>query len=161
MPDAAGLVIAGDHEYARAYAARGDGVGVPAVRPQLLSYAAEIEAERDHVLASSTGETLDDDALAEAQRQRDTPDALDEPAFQALNASAHFDRVLYDGGEFVIHAQLRQTCGDPPATPDHRRPHPGPHRHHPPLGPVPPANPAVKVGLPVTHGSNLIATTRR
>ena len=26
--------------------------------------------------------------------------AFDEPAFQALNASAHFDRVLYDGGEF-------------------------------------------------------------
>src|SRR6185437_7606105 len=25
---------------------------------------------------------------------------LDEPAFTALNASAHFDRVLYDGGEF-------------------------------------------------------------
>jgi len=39
--------------------------------------------------------------LAEAQRERDTPDAaLGEPAFQALNASAHFDRVLYDGGEF-------------------------------------------------------------
>ena len=39
-------------------------------------------------------------ALAEAQRQRDTPDTPLEPAFQALNASAHFDRVLYDGGEF-------------------------------------------------------------
>jgi superfamily II DNA or RNA helicase len=178
MPDAAGLVIAGDHEDARAYAAllRGltgrrpvvvlsddpaasrkisaftdsgerwmvavrmvsEGVDIPRLAvgvyaasvstalffaqavgrfvrarrrgetasvflpsvPQLLSYAAEIEAERDHVLASRTGETLDDDALAEAQRQRDTPDVLDEPAFQALNASAHFDRVLYDGGEF-------------------------------------------------------------
>ena len=43
----------------------------------------------------------DELALAEAQRERDTPDApLDEPAFTALNASAHFDRVLYDGGEF-------------------------------------------------------------
>jgi superfamily II DNA or RNA helicase len=178
MPDAAGLVIAGDHEDARAYAAllRGltdrrpvvvlsddpaasrkisaftdsgerwmvavrmvsEGVDIPRLAvgvyaasvstalffaqavgrfvrarrrgetasvflpsvPQLLSYAAEIEAERDHVLASRTGETLDDDALAEAQRQRDPPDVLDEPAFQALNASAHFDRVLYDGGEF-------------------------------------------------------------
>src|SRR5262249_14939858 len=38
--------------------------------------------------------------LAEALRERDTPDQLDEPAFEALNASAHFDRVLYDGGEF-------------------------------------------------------------
>jgi hypothetical protein len=43
----------------------------------------------------------DELALAEALRERDTPDApLDEPAFTALNASAHFDRVLYDGGEF-------------------------------------------------------------
>jgi Type III restriction enzyme, res subunit len=29
-----------------------------------------------------------------------TPDQLGEPAFQPLNASVHFDRVLYDGGEF-------------------------------------------------------------
>ena len=28
------------------------------------------------------------------------PTSLDEPAFQPLNASAHFDRVLFDGGEF-------------------------------------------------------------
>ena len=69
--------------------------------PVLLSYAAELEAERDHVLRSPLAETPEDElALAEAQRQRDTPDTFDEPAFQALNASAHFDRVLYDGGEF-------------------------------------------------------------
>ena len=69
--------------------------------PVLLAYAAELEAERDHVLRSPLGQTPEDElALAEAQRQRDTPDALGEPAFQALNASAHFDRVLYDGGEF-------------------------------------------------------------
>jgi hypothetical protein len=44
----------------------------------------------------------EEDELAEALRERNTPDQLaeDEPAFQALNASAHFDRVLYDGGEF-------------------------------------------------------------
>ena len=40
------------------------------------------------------------DELAEAQRDRDTPDQLGEPAFQPLNASVHFDRVLFDGGEF-------------------------------------------------------------
>ena len=69
--------------------------------PVLLSYAAELEAERDHVLRSPFAETPEDElALAEAERQRDNPDAFDEPAFQALNASAHFDRVLYDGGEF-------------------------------------------------------------
>ena len=34
------------------------------------------------------------------RRRRDTPDDLGEAAFTALGASAHFDRVLYDGGEF-------------------------------------------------------------
>ena len=46
--------------------------------PVLLGYAAELEAERDHVL----GRRNDDDPeaeLAEAQRQRDTPDTFDEP----------------------------------------------------------------------------------
>jgi superfamily II DNA or RNA helicase len=178
MPDAAGLVIAGDHADARAYAAllRGltgkrpvvvlsddpaatkkiaafgasderwmvavrmvsEGVDIPRLAvgvyatsvstalyfaqavgrfvrarrrgetasvflpsvPVLLGFAAELEAERDHVLASSTGEEPEADELAEAQRQRDTPDVSDEPAFQPLNASVHFDRVLYDGGEF-------------------------------------------------------------
>jgi superfamily II DNA or RNA helicase len=178
MPDAAGLVIAGDHDDARAYAAllRGltgrrpvvvlsddktasrkissfaasderwmvavrmvsEGVDIPRLAvgvyatsvstalffaqavgrfvrarrrgetasvflpsvPALLSYAAELEAERDHVLRSPLSETPEEDLLAEAQRERDTPDTFDEPAFTALNASAHFDRVLYDGGEF-------------------------------------------------------------
>jgi superfamily II DNA or RNA helicase len=180
MPDAGGLVIAGDHEDARAYAAllRGltgkrpvvvlsddkaaskkisafatsddrwmvavrmvsEGVDIPRLAvgvyatsvstalffaqavgrfvrarrrgetasvflpsvPVLLSYAAELEAERDHILrAPGSGESPEEDLLAEAQRERNTPDTpLDEPAFQALNASAHFDRVLYDGGEF-------------------------------------------------------------
>jgi superfamily II DNA or RNA helicase len=177
MPDAGGLVIAGDHDDARAYAAllRGltgkrpvvvlsddkaasrkisafaasderwmvavrmvsEGVDIPRLAvgvyatsvstalffaqavgrfvrarqraetasvflpsvPVLLSYAAELEAERDHILRPP-GQLPEEDLLAEAQRQRDTPEAFDEPAFQALNASAHFDRVLYDGGEF-------------------------------------------------------------
>ena len=75
-------------------------VFLPSV-PVLLGFAAELEAERDHVLRSSTGaEQPGEDELAEAQRQRDTPDIEDGPAFQPLNASVHFDRVLYDGGEF-------------------------------------------------------------
>jgi hypothetical protein len=178
MPDAAGLVIAGDHEDARAYAAllRGktgkrpvvvlsddpaaskkisaftnsddrwmvavrmvsEGVDIPRLAvgvyatsvstalffaqavgrfvrvrqrgetasvflpsvPALLSYAAELEAERDHILRYRIGDAPEEEELEQAQRQRDTPDTFDEPAFQALNASAHFDRVLYDGGEF-------------------------------------------------------------
>ncbi len=178
MPDAAGLVIAGDHEDARAYAAllrrktgkrpvvvlsddpaaskkisaftdSGDrwmvavrmvseGVDIPRLAvgvyatsvstalffaqavgrfvrvrrrgetasvflpsvPVLLSYAAELEAERDHILRYRIGDAPEEEELEQAQRQRDTPDTLDGPAFQALTASAHFDRVLYDGGEF-------------------------------------------------------------
>jgi hypothetical protein len=75
-------------------------VFLPSV-PVLLSYAAELEAERDHILRAPGAASEEEDLLAEAERERNTPDApLDEPAFQALNASAHFDRVLYDGGEF-------------------------------------------------------------
>jgi superfamily II DNA or RNA helicase len=178
MPDAAGLVIAGDHEDARAYAAllRGqtgqrpvvvlsddktaskkisafaasddrwmvavrmvsEGVDIPRLAvgvyatsvstalffaqavgrfvrvrqrgetasvfvpsvPVLLGYAAELEAERDHILHARGADAPETEELEQAQRQRDTPDTFDEPAFQPLNASAHFDRVLYDGGEF-------------------------------------------------------------
>ena len=74
-------------------------VFLPSV-PVLLGYAAELEAERDHVLRHP-GEAPEEEEFAEAQRERNTPDTFDDgPAFQALNASAHFDRVLYDGGEF-------------------------------------------------------------
>jgi superfamily II DNA or RNA helicase len=178
MPDAAGLVIAGDHEDARAYAALlrrhtgkrpvvvlsddpaasrkisaftdsddrwmvavrmvSEGVDIPRLAvgvyatsvstalffaqavgrfvrvrrrgetasvflpsvPVLLSYAAELEAERDHILRYRIGDAPEEEELEQAQRQRDTPDSFDEPAFQPLTASAHFDRVLYDGGEF-------------------------------------------------------------
>jgi superfamily II DNA or RNA helicase len=177
MPDAGGLVIAGDHETARAYAALlrrisgarpavvlsddptasrkisafaasrdrwmvavrmvSEGVDVPRLAvgvyatsvstalffaqavgrfvrarrrgetasvfvpsvPVLLGFAAELEAERDHVLPHVS---LDPEAeLADAQRTRDTPDGeLEGRSFEALAASATFDRVLYDGGEF-------------------------------------------------------------
>jgi superfamily II DNA or RNA helicase len=177
MPDAAGLVIAGDHSDARAYAALlrritgkrpvvvlsddpaasrkigafagsddrwmvavrmvSEGVDIPRLAvgvyatsvstalffaqavgrfvrarrrgetasvflpsvPALLAYAAELEAERDHVLARPAG-APEEQELAEAQRRRDTAEALTEAPFKALHASAHFDRVLYDGGEF-------------------------------------------------------------
>jgi superfamily II DNA or RNA helicase len=72
-------------------------VFVPSV-PALLGFAAELEAERDHVVAATQRDA--EEELAEAQRTRDTPDALDRPKFEALKASATFDRVLYDGGEF-------------------------------------------------------------
>ncbi|HEX3714072.1 MAG TPA: ATP-dependent helicase, partial [Trebonia sp.] len=177
MPDAGGLVIAGDHETARAYAALlrrvsgerpvvvlsddptasrkisafagsrdrwmvavrmvSEGVDVPRLAvgvyatsvstalffaqavgrfvrvrqrgetasmflpsvPVLLGFAAELEAERDHVVRTVSRDP--EAELAEAARQRDTPDAeLAGRSFEALAASATFDRVLYDGGEF-------------------------------------------------------------
>jgi superfamily II DNA or RNA helicase len=178
MPDAGGLVIAGDHETARAYAALlrrisgvrpvvvlsddptasrkisafaasdarwmvavrmvSEGVDVPRLAvgvyatsvstplffaqavgrfvrvrqrgetasvfvpsvPVLLGFAAELEAERDHVVR-----VLDRDPeaeLEEAQRDRKTPDDLELAgrSIEVLKASATFDRVLFDGGEF-------------------------------------------------------------
>ncbi|MEO3855308.1 DEAD/DEAH box helicase [Acrocarpospora sp. B8E8] len=76
-------------------------VFVPSV-PLLLSFAAEMEAERDHVLNRKRDEDgLDDLLLEQAQREQKSPDALgDELPFQTLEASATFDRVLFDGGEF-------------------------------------------------------------
>jgi superfamily II DNA or RNA helicase len=188
MPDAAGLVIAGDHADARAYAALlrrltgtrpvvvlsddpgasrkiaafatsddrwmvavrmvSEGVDIPRLAvgvyatsvstalyfaqavgrfvrarqrgetasvflpsiPVLLGYAAELEADRDHVLHRRDDEESE---LAEAQRRRDTPDQLDEAPFQALQASAHFDRVLFDGGEFGTSAEEDDFLGLP------------------------------------------------
>jgi hypothetical protein len=74
-------------------------VFVPSV-PVLLGFAAELEAERDHVVRA-----LDRDPEAEledAQRERKTPDDFEllGRSFEALKASATFDRVLFDGGEF-------------------------------------------------------------
>jgi superfamily II DNA or RNA helicase len=74
-------------------------VFLPSV-PVLLGYAAELEAERDHILKIRPGEQDEDLALAQARESRDHQDAEEETPFLALGATAHFDRVLYDGGEF-------------------------------------------------------------
>jgi superfamily II DNA or RNA helicase len=86
-------------------------VFLPSV-PVLLGYAAELEAERDHVLRLP-GDEDPERELAEAQRRRDTPDGDDEAPFTALEASAHFDRVLYDGGEFGASAEEEDFLGLP------------------------------------------------
>ncbi|MCT9929117.1 DEAD/DEAH box helicase [Planotetraspora sp. A-T 1434] len=76
-------------------------VFVPSV-PILMGLAAELEAERDHVLGRRRDEDgLDDLLLEQAQQEKKQPDAVgDELPFQTLEASATFDRVLFDGGEF-------------------------------------------------------------
>lgn len=74
-------------------------VFLPSV-PALLELAAQMEAERDHALDGPSREQfLADELLAAANRELDER-GDDEPAFQALQASAHLDRVIYDGGEY-------------------------------------------------------------
>jgi hypothetical protein len=73
-------------------------VFLPSV-PSLLQLAAEMEAERDHALDGPAKEQfLADELLAAANR--DDLEGEDEPGFVALQASAHLDRVIYDGGEY-------------------------------------------------------------
>ncbi|MCW2885609.1 MAG: type restriction protein res subunit [Streptosporangiaceae bacterium] len=80
-------------------------VFLPSV-PTLMGHASEMETERDHVLDRPRREDgLDDDLLAEANRQHDNPDVGEELEFETVEASATFDRVLYDGGEFGTHAE--------------------------------------------------------
>jgi hypothetical protein len=59
------------------------------------------------------GEDDEQRELDDAQRRRDTPDQLGDVPFQALQASAHFDRVLYDGAEFGASAAEEEFLGLP------------------------------------------------
>jgi superfamily II DNA or RNA helicase len=81
--------------------------------PSLLGYAAELEAERDHVLHPPGDTEPEERELAEARRERDTAGYLDSGPFQPLEASAHFDRVLYDGNEFGVTAEEEDFLGLP------------------------------------------------
>ena len=79
-------------------------VFLPSV-PLLLQHAAEMEVERDHALdrrPSDDDESIfaaEDGLLAQANRTQ-TEAGLEELSFEALEAEATFDRVLFDGGEF-------------------------------------------------------------
>ncbi len=73
-------------------------VFLPSV-PVLLALAAEMEVERDHALdGPAKDQFLTDELLAAGGRPEQ--DGEDEPGFIALQASAHLDRVIYDGGEY-------------------------------------------------------------
>jgi hypothetical protein len=84
-------------------------VFLPSV-PMLLSFANEMEVERDHVLdkAKKKEEGLydeEDALLAEANKADDEADGeQDMLPFEALESDAVFDRVLYDGAEFGMQA---------------------------------------------------------
>ncbi len=75
-------------------------VFLPSV-PQLLALAASLELERDHALDRPTDEDPEL-LLAAAQREESASDRLvgEQGSFEALEAQASFDRVLFDGGEF-------------------------------------------------------------
>jgi superfamily II DNA or RNA helicase len=79
-------------------------VFVPSV-PTLLGFAAELEAERDHVVHAADRDP--EAELEAAQRERKTPDDLELAgrSIEVLKASATFDRVLFDGGEFGTAAE--------------------------------------------------------
>ncbi len=71
--------------------------------PVLLKHAAELEAERDHVIGRPIKDAdnlfaAEAELLARANAERDVPDG--DGDFAALGSEASFDRVVYDGGEF-------------------------------------------------------------
>lgn len=91
--------------------ARGETASVflPSVTP-LLALAGEMEVQRDHVLnAPKKGEPAfaypEDRLVAEANRTEQASDDLF-GAFEAMNSTAEFDRVLFDGGEFGTGAMV-------------------------------------------------------
>jgi superfamily II DNA or RNA helicase len=79
-------------------------VFVPSVT-RLLSFAAEMEVERDHVLgrknSSEDGDifALEDELIAQANKTEAASDEL-EAKFEALGSDASFDRVVFDGGDY-------------------------------------------------------------
>jgi superfamily II DNA or RNA helicase len=68
--------------------------------PYLLELAAELEAQRDHVLGAPKDEDgFDDDELERANRTESEGDGL-ERRFEALSATAELDQVIFDGASF-------------------------------------------------------------
>lgn len=77
-------------------------VFVPSV-PKLLTFASEMEVQRDHVLKRRTEDETN--LMAEALVERNSPDVdLDgeKHQYQALASEADFEKVLFDGGEFGL-----------------------------------------------------------
>jgi superfamily II DNA/RNA helicase len=69
--------------------------------PTLLDLASQMEAQRDHVLGKPHRESdgLDDDLLADAAKQKDEADDLDN-GYEMLGADAELDQVIFDGASF-------------------------------------------------------------
>ncbi|WP_435768778.1 DEAD/DEAH box helicase [Nocardioides sp. SYSU DS0651] len=80
-------------------------VFLPSV-PTLLSYASELEVERDHVLGkperAPEGDIFaaEEDLMARAQAGESASSDLEAVPFEALGSEARFDHALYDGAQF-------------------------------------------------------------
>jgi superfamily II DNA or RNA helicase len=75
---------------------------VPSV-PRLLGLAADLEAQRDHVIGRPVKDEADlfaaeAELMAKANEDQGASDQLGE--YRALGSDASFDRLVYDGGEF-------------------------------------------------------------
>lgn len=76
---------------------------IPSV-PAILSLASELERERDHALDR---EGSGDELLREAEAPDRASDSLtEEYSFKALESTATFDKVLYEGAEFGQQAEV-------------------------------------------------------
>jgi hypothetical protein len=83
-------------------------VFLPSV-PTLLGLASALEAERDHVLdrpKRGDDEWSPEDALVAAANRAESASASLEMSFEALEAQATFDRVLFDAQEFGTQAEV-------------------------------------------------------
>lgn len=78
--------------------------------PQLLQLAEHLEAERDHALDRPTTNEPDAypeaDELDRAQAAENASSELTEGSFEALDSSASFDHVMFDGGQFGLGADI-------------------------------------------------------
>ena len=78
----------------------------------LLELAAELEVERDHALDRPRPRdedpqwTPEDGLLAAANREEKASGRARRPGFEALEAQATFDRVLFDSQEFGTEAEV-------------------------------------------------------
>ena len=70
--------------------------------PPLLALAATLELERDHALdRESADDGLDDSLLESAEREQTaSSELLNEFTWEAIESSATFDKVMYDGEEY-------------------------------------------------------------
>ncbi len=82
---------------------------LPSVAP-LLALASTMELERDHVLDRKRGDEGWDDGLLDSANRADSASSEllgdDDGEFEALDATATFDKVLFDGGEVGFDAEI-------------------------------------------------------